>query len=51
MEEYYTKREYNQMKNTLTREIKRLQKQIAKLQAKKSEIVFTPDFSLDTTTD
>lgn len=50
---YYTKREYNQMKNTLTSENKRLKKQIEKLQKKikeleyTKEVVFEPDFEMD----
>lgn len=49
---YYTKREYNQMKNTLTSENKRLKKQIEKLQKKlndleySNEVTFEPDFAL-----
>lgn len=49
---YYTKREYNQMKNALTSENKRLKKQIEKLQKKikeleyTKEVVFEPDFEL-----
>ena len=38
MEMYYTKREYNQMKNALTNENKRLKKQIEKLQKKVKEL-------------
>lgn len=50
---YYTKREYNQMKNTLTSENKRLKKQIEKLQKKveeleyTKEVVFEPDFEMN----
>ena len=50
---YYTKREYNQMKNALTSENKRLKKQIEKLQKKvkeleyTEEVVFEPDFEMD----
>ena len=53
MEMYYTKREYNQMKNALTSENKRLKKQIEKLQKKvkeleyTTEVVFEPDFEMD----
>lgn len=53
MEMYYTKREYNQMKNTLTSENKRLKKQIEKLQKKvkeleyTKEVVFEPDFEMN----
>lgn len=53
MEIYYTKREYNQMKNTLTSENKRLKKQIEKLQKKvkeleyTKEVVFEPDFEMN----
>ena len=52
MEMYYTKREYNKMKNTLTSENKRLKKQIEKLQKKLNdleysrEVIFEPDFVL-----
>ena len=52
MEMYYTKREYNKMKNTLTSENKRLKKQIIKLQKKlndleySKEVTFEPDFVL-----
>lgn len=55
MEMYYTKREYNQMKNALTSENKRLKKQIEKLQKKlnaleySNEVVFEPDFVLTPT--
>lgn len=50
---YYTKREYNQMKNALTNENKRLKKQIEKLQKKAKEleytkeVVFEPDFEMN----
>ena len=50
---YYTKREYNQMKNALTNENKRLKKQIEKLQKKvkeleyTKEVVFKPDFEMN----
>ena len=50
---YYTKREYNQMKNALTNENKRLKKQIGKLQKKvkeleyTKEVVFEPDFEMN----
>ena len=50
---YYTKREYNQMKNALTNENKRLKKQIEKLQKKvkelayTKEVVFEPDFEMN----
>lgn len=53
MEMYYTKREYNQMKNALTNENKRLKKQISKLQKKiedleyAHEVVFEPDFEMN----
>lgn len=53
---YYTKREYNQMKNALTSENKRLKKQIEKLQKKikeleyTKEVVFEPDFELNPVT-
>ena len=53
MEMYYTKREYNQMKNALTNENKRLKKQIEKLQKKvkeleyTKEVVFEPDFEMN----
>ena len=53
MEMYYTKREYNQMKNALTNENKRLKKQIEKLQKKvkeleyTKEVVFEPDFEIN----
>ena len=53
MEMYYTKREYNQMKNALTSENKRLKKQIEKLQKKvkeleyTKEVVFEPDFEMN----
>lgn len=52
MEMYYTKREYNSMKNALTNENKRLKKQIEKLQKKvkeleyTKEVVFEPDFEM-----
>lgn len=48
---YYTKKEYNDMKNALSKKITMLEKQVAKLQNKlhTGGIVFTPDFSLDTT--
>lgn len=52
---YYTKREYNQMKNALTRENKSLKKQVEKLQKKikeleyTKEVVFEPDFELNPT--
>lgn len=49
---YYTKREYNQMKNMLTSENKKLLKQIEKLQKKikenTKEVVFEPDFEITT---
>lgn len=57
MEMYYTKREYNQMKNALTSENKRLKKQIEKLQKKvkeleyTKEVVFEPDFELNPVTE
>ena len=50
---YYTKREYNQMKNALTNENKRLKKQIEKLQKKvkeleyTKEVVFEPDCEMN----
>ena len=50
---YYTKREYNSMKNTLTSENKRLRKEIDKLKKKikeleyTTEVVFEPDFELN----
>ena len=50
---YYTKREYNSMKNTLTNENKRLKKEIDKLKKKikeleyTKEVVFEPDFELN----
>lgn len=50
---YYTKREYNQMKNALTSENKHLKKQIEKLQKKVKELEYTkevvsePDFEMD----
>lgn len=50
---YYTKQEYNQMKNALTSENKRLKKQIEKLQKKVNEleytkeVVFEPDFEMN----
>lgn len=53
MEMYYTKREYNSMKNALTNENKRLKKQIEKLQKKvkeleyTKEVVFEPDFEMN----
>lgn len=53
MEMYYTKREYNQMKNALANENKRLKKQIEKLQKKvkeleyTKEVVFEPDFEMN----
>ena len=37
---YYTKREYNQMKNALTNENKRLKKQIEKLQKKVKIMIY-----------
>lgn len=49
---YYTKREYNSMKNALTNENKRLKKEIDKLKKKikeleyTKEVVFEPDFEL-----
>lgn len=52
MEMYYTKREYNSMKNALTNENKRLKKEIDKLKKKikeleyTKEVVFEPDFEL-----
>lgn len=53
MEMYYTKREYNSMKNALTNENKRLKKEIDKLKKKikeleyTKEVVFEPDFELN----
>lgn len=53
MEMYYTKREYNSMKNALTNENKRLKKEIEKLKKKikelkyTKEVVFEPDFELN----
>lgn len=50
---YYTKREYNSMKNALTNENKRLKKEIDKLKKKikeleyTKEVVFEPDFELN----
>lgn len=50
---YYTKKEYNSMKNALTSENKRLKKQIEKLQKKvkeleyTKEVIFEPDFEMD----
>jgi prefoldin subunit 5 len=48
MEMYYTKKEYNEMKRTLTSENNRLKKQITKLQAKLNAktVIFEPDFDL-----
>lgn len=54
---YYTKREYNSMKNALTKENKDLKKQIAKLKAKieelkyANEVTFEPDFALNPTSE
>ena len=45
---YYTKREYNQMKNTLTSENKRLKKQIEKLQKKVKELEYTKEVVFET---
>ena len=53
MEMYYTKREYNSMKNALTNKNKRLKKEIDKLKKKikeleyTKEVVFEPDFELN----
>ena len=52
---YYTKREYNKMKNALTSENKKLKKEIEKLKKKikeleyTKEVVFEPDFELTPT--
>lgn len=52
---YYTKREYNKMKNALTNENKKLKKEIEKLKKKikeleyAKEVVFEPDFELTPT--
>lgn len=52
---YYTKREYNKMKNVLTSENKKLKKEIEKLKKKikeleyTKEVVFEPDFELTPT--
>lgn len=54
---YYTKREYNSMKNALTKENKDLKKQVAKLKAKieelkyANEVTFEPDFALNPTSE
>ena len=38
METYYTKKEFNEMKNALTRKIKALEKKLAKQQEHNSEL-------------
>lgn len=51
MECYYTKREYNEMKNSLSKEITNLKKELKKANSKidklKSGIQFKPDFNIE----
>ena len=51
MNEYYSKREYNEMKNLLSKKIKALEKKNANLEAKVAELKKDYDVLLETATE
>lgn len=50
METYYTKKEYNEMKSSLTRKIKELEKKVNKLESELKGVKEDYDILLETAT-